>query len=96
MTAPITAAPITAAANLNRMDECILVRRECRNFCVEIAKSIPGFRAQGSFLRLAASWELEARLLERSSACLAESRELIAKASSLLAEPSGDHLADGN
>jgi len=89
MTAP-------AVANLNRMDECILVRRECRNFCVEIAKSIPGFRAQGSFLRLAASWELEARLLERTSACLAESRELIAKASGLLAEPSGDHLADGN
>jgi hypothetical protein len=87
---------MAAPGNLDRMEECILVRRECRNFCVEIAKSIPGFRAQGSFLRLAASWELEARLLERTSACLAESRELIAKASGLLAGPSSGHPADGN
>ena len=52
---------------------------------------IPAGRAQESFFRLAASWELEARLLERTALCIVESKELIARASKLLSVSTGDN-----
>ena len=55
-----------------RNDERIIVRREYRNFCVEIAESIPACRARDSFLRMAAFWEVDVKLLERTSLCLTE------------------------
>jgi hypothetical protein len=60
-----------------------------------MARSLSARRAQDLFLRLAASWELDAALLERSSLCLAESKELLAKASALLSEPAGDRPSAG-
>ena len=71
---------------VRRNDERIIVRRAYRDFCVEMAKSIPACRARNSFLRMAAFWELEVKLLERTSVCLTESRELLAKTSALLVE----------